>query len=68
MQPSAHELPTERGACYAWTTRWSPLTAQGNRLSPGTYQLLTWVTSEELGTDAVYESPFEIAEQEDEEY
>ena len=63
---SPHELPTERGACYTWTTRWTPLDPQGQQLAPGSYRLRTWVTSAELGPDATYESEFTIEPQADE--
>lgn len=58
---AAHELPSERGACYTWTTRWTPLDRQGQDLPAGEYQLRTWVTSAELGPEAFYESEFTIA-------
>lgn len=66
VKPLQHELPTERGACYAWTTRWTPLDAEGRSLAAGTYRLRTWVNSHELGADAAYDHEFTIAAQEDE--
>lgn len=60
VRPAAHELPTEPGACYEWTTRWTPLAPDGEPLQAGTYRLRTWVTSAELGARASYDSDFEI--------
>ena len=65
VQSAEHELPTERGACYEWITRWTPLAPDGRPLDAGTYLLRTWVTSAELGPQAPYDSEFVIPVQED---
>lgn len=67
IRASADELPTGPGAGYAWTTRWTPVNAQGDRLTAAfTYRLRTWGDLGRARTYCLLRAGLTISAQEDE--